>query len=90
MASDESAGGSASPESESHAHTRVRVDHWLMSGFLPVGRSGPGALGGGVVGWRWSSRWKSLSEKFNGSRGSLMAAEDSRDGGELAGVQYGH
>ena len=67
-----------------------RVDHWLMPGFLPTGRSGLGAPGGGVVGWRWSSRRKSSSENFPGSRGSLMAAEDSRDGGELAGVRYDH
>ena len=35
-----------------------RVDHWLMSGFLLAGRSGPNAPSGGVAGWRWSSRRK--------------------------------
>ena len=61
-----------------------------MPGFLPAGRSGPGAPGGGVACRRWSSRRKSLSEKFSGSRGILMATEDSKDGGELAGVRYDH
>ena len=32
-----------------------RINRWLMSGFLLVGRSCPGAPGGGVVGWRWSN-----------------------------------
>ena len=64
-----------------------RVDHWLMLGFLLAGRSGPEALGGGVAGWRLSSRRKSLSENFYSSRGSLMVEEDSRDGGELVGVR---
>ena len=57
-----------------------------MSGFLPAGTSGSGAPSGGVVGRRWSSRQKI----FPGNRGSLMAAEDSRDEGELAGVRYDH
>ena len=66
---DEFADGSVSPESESHGHTHWhveefagekidtwrRVDHWLMSGFLPVSRSGPCAPSGGVAGRRWSS-----------------------------------
>ena len=29
-------------------------------------------------------------EKFSGSRGDLMMAEDSRDEGGVAGVQYDH
>ena len=104
LAAGESAGGSASLESESRPHTRWRVeefagekigtwrlvDHWLMLGFLSVGRSGLGTPGVGVAGQRWSSSRKSLPGNFPGSRGSLMVAEDSRDGGELAGVRYDH
>ena len=56
------------------------IDHWLMPGFLPTGRLGPGVPSGGVVVRRWSSRWKSSLENFHSSRGSLMVAEDSRDG----------
>ena len=67
-----------------------RFDHWLMSGLLLAGRSGPDAPGGGVAGRRLSSRRKSSSENFHSSRGSLMVEEDSRDGGELAGVRYDH
>ena len=63
-----------------------RVDHWFMSELLPAGRSGPGAPSGGVVGRRWSS----CQKIFPGNRGSLMAAEDSRDEGELIGVRYDH
>ena len=73
LAADESAGGSALLESGPRAHTCWRVeefagekigmwrcvDHWLMLGFLLKGRSGLGALGGGVFGRRWSSCRKS-------------------------------
>ena len=61
-----------------------------MSGFLLAGRSGPDAPGGGVTGRRLSSHRKSSSKNFHSSRGSLIVAEDSKDGGELAGVRYGH
>ena len=67
-----------------------RVNHWLMSGFLSTGRSCLDAPGGGVADRRWSNRRKSLSKIFHNIRGSLMAAEDSKDGGELAGVRYDH
>ena len=72
MAAGESVGGMASPESGPCTHMRSRmeefavekigkwrnVNHWLMSGFLPAGKSSLGAPGGGVSGWRWSSRRK--------------------------------
>ena len=61
-----------------------------MPRFLSAGRLGLGALGGGVVDWRWSSHRKGLLKNFPGSRCSLMAAKDSRDGGELVGVRYDH
>ena len=66
------------------------IDHWLMQRFLPVGRSGLDAPSGGVVDRRWNSRRKSSPKNFPGSRGSLMATKDSRDGGELVEVQYNH
>ena len=64
---DESASGSASPKSESHAHTRA---HALARGgvlrrkdrhveerrSLVDAKVPPGARGGGVVSRRWSSR----------------------------------
>ena len=55
-----------------------------------MGRSGHGAPGGGVANKRWSSRRKSLLENFPDSRYGLMAAKDSRDGGELVRVRYDH
>ena len=41
------------------------VIDWLMSEFLPVGRSGPDALDGGVAKRCWSSHWKSLPNFFS-------------------------
>ena len=67
-----------------------RVNHCLMSGFLPTSRSCPDAPSGWVTDRRWSNRRKSSSKIFHGIRGSLMAAEDSKDGGELARVRYDH
>ena len=94
------ASGGASPESDSHASMRWCmeefieekiiawrcVDHCLMSGFLPASRSRPGAPSGGVADRRWSSHRKNSPENFPISRGGLMAAKDSKDGGELAEV----
>ena len=57
-----------------------------MSGFHSVGRSSPGAPGGGVSSQRWSSRQKSSPEKFSDNRGGLMATKDSKDEGGLAEV----
>ena len=65
----QSAGGSRSSKNGpcSHMCRRVeedvgekvgawrRVDHWLISWFLPTSRSSPGAPGGGVVDRRWRS-----------------------------------
>ena len=65
-----------------------RIDHWLMPGFLPAGRLGPRAPGGGVSSRKWSSRWKSSPENFSGNRGGQMAMKDSRDEGGLARVRY--
>ena len=65
--------GSASPESGPRAG-RVeedigekivawrRVDHCLMSRFLPTGRSCLGAHGGGVASRRWRSRQKNFRQ----------------------------
>ena len=55
-----------------------------------MGRSGPDAPSGGIVGRRWNSRRKSSQKNFPSSRGSLMATKDSRDGGELVRVRYNH
>ena len=64
-----------------------RVDHWLMPGFLPATRSGPGALGGGVAGRRWRSYRKSSSKFFSSGRGDLMAAKDSEDEGGRSAIR---
>ena len=61
-----------------------------MLGFLPTGRLGHGAPGGGVAGRSWSNRRKTELKNFHSNRGSLMAAEDSKDEGELARVRYDH
>ena len=66
------------------------IDHWLILGLLPTGRSSPSAPSGGVVGLRWSSRRKSSPKFFPDIQSSLMATKDSRDEGELAKVGYDH
>ena len=102
MAADWSADESALSESGQRAHrrleefagekigTRRHVDHLLMLGLLSMGRSGPDAPSGGVVGRRWSSRRKSSLENFSCSQGGLMATKDSKDEGWLTRVRYDH